>query len=260
MFSSQYHHFNSVLRHWVRGIRFYLGLAILYITITVWLWVERAYTGSSLYGIRAEEAYAWLATVFLIAALGIGPVYHVFRNLAGKRIAFESRRLLGIGAAWFASLHVLIAYGSLFRFSNPLSLPGTYQRSFLLGSLVWLILLVMAFTSCNAAMRKLGVWWFRIHRLVYLAAVVIILHAFKIGTHASSVGYVTGFATVSLVLLLLHSAAIAKQGKQASGSQLAAIMLMTIALVVILSYGYDHRAQRSVPQTGRNGSTHAQIY
>ncbi len=257
MLSTLSHFLAITLRQWVRGIRFYIGVATGLFTVEVWWWVTRAYSGSSLYGIRAEEAYAWIAMVFLVAALSIGPLYRVFPRLPEKRLLFESRRLFGVGAAWFASLHVLIAYGSLFSFSNPFTLPGVYQRSFSLGTFAWLVLLALAFTSFNGAMRRLGPWWFRLHRLVYLAVVATLLHAFMIGTHASTTAYVIGSAVVSLTLLLLHSFAIAKQGRQASNLQLASVVVMTAALLIIMSFGYDHRKQH---KTSQSRGTSAQIY
>lgn len=250
-------HIVITLRRWVQGIRFYIGIAIGLLTVEIWWWVARTYSGSSLYGIRAEESYAWLATGFLVAAISIGPVYHVFPRLPGKILVYESRRMLGIGAAWFASLHVLVAYGSLFKYANPLSLPGAYQSSFLIGMLAWLILLAMAFTSFNAAMRRMGLWWFRLHRLVYVAAATILLHALMIGTHASTAVYVIGLSLVALTLLLLHSFAIAKQGRPATRLQLASLTIMTAALVTMFSYEYDHRARYQVSRTESLMSSHA---
>ncbi len=252
---------NQTFRHWLHGIRFYIAVAIGFISLEVWWWASVNFAGSNLFGIRLAEAYAWFAVGFLTVALSIGPSYKVFRKLPAKRLAFESRRLLGIGAAWFSSLHIAVAYVSLFRLTNPFILPGTYQRSFLLGGVAWLILLAMAFTSFNAAMRRMGTWWFRLHRLVYLAAALSLLHAFTIGTHAARPAALITLGVLSGGLLVLHSLAIIKQGKPVTKWQLAAVGVVAAGLVIVFNYGYNQRNQYQAITTTNPGATYrAQIY
>jgi sulfoxide reductase heme-binding subunit YedZ len=248
------------LTHWLHGIRFYIALSIILVSLNVWWWAATSFGGSSLFSIRLEEVYAWIAIGCLGVALSIGPLFRVFKELPGRNMAYDSRRLFGIGAAWFSTLHITVAYLSLFKLANPLSLPGDYRRSFLIGGIAWVILLAMAFTSFNAAMRTLGPWWFRLHRFVYVAVGLAVLHAFTIGTHASRLPVVGSLAVVALSILGLHCYAVVKQGKPASNWQLATIGTMAALLMIIFSYGYDHRSQYQATADSPQGGTSAKAY
>jgi sulfoxide reductase heme-binding subunit YedZ len=46
----------------------------------------------------------------------------------------------------------------------------------LVGFLAWLLLLPLAFTSSDRMMRRLKVNWKRLHRLIYLIAILGVLH------------------------------------------------------------------------------------
>ncbi len=231
----------AILHHWVRGIRFYIAIMIGLLSLESWWWAWTNFAGSNLLAIRLEETYAWFAVGFLSLALAIGPVCRLFKTLPGKALAYDARRMLGIGAAWFATLHITIAYLSLFKLANPFNIPGEYERSFLIGALAWLVLLAMAFTSFTAAMRQMGQWWFRLHRLVYAAAVLILLHAFSIGAHAARPTALIPLCLVATGLLGLHSLALIRHTRRPTYWQLATVCLMIIGLAVVLNYGYDQR-------------------
>ena len=171
----------TTLNHWLHGTRFYVAIAIGLITLNTYWWASVSFSSPKLVTIRLEESYAWFGLASLLIALSLGPLYRLF-ELPGRKPVMESRRMFGIGAAWFSSLHVLIAYIGLFHLANPIVLPAEYQNSFLFGAIAWLILLAMAFTSFNAALRTMGVWWFRLHRFVYVALAATIAHAVTIGS------------------------------------------------------------------------------
>jgi len=228
----------DTLRYWVRGVRFYIACGTLLITLeTVW-WVHTAYGGSALYPTRTEEVYAWLAVGFLTIAVSIGPAYKLFPKLPARRVVEEARRWVGISAAWFSLLHVLVAYFTLFKGSNPLQLPKVYQESFLVGAIALLILLAMALTSFDKAFKSMGIWWFRLHRLVYVAIVLILLHAFLIGVHATNLPVL--IILCGLVGLLLFAYVwIAFVRKRPTRWQLITITTMAILLIAVLYYGFS---------------------
>jgi DMSO/TMAO reductase YedYZ heme-binding membrane subunit len=241
----------TTFRHYLAGVRFYIAIAIFLLTFEVWWWADTSFAGSSLLTIRLEEVYAWLSVGFLSSALLIGPACKVFKRLPGKAILFDARRLMGIGAAWFATLHISIAYLTLFKLANPFNVPGTYRTSFFVGGLAWLVLLAMAFTSFDAAFHRLGKWWFRIHRFVYAAAVLAMLHAFIIGAHSTRPSGLIALTGISVALVSLHAWSVAKQSKPASYWQLGSVAAMVAVLVVILSFGYNQRNQyRSAASQG----------
>src|SRR5580698_6609866 len=135
---------------WRKGVRLYIALAVLLVTLEVWWWAQASYSGSILFATRLEEVYAWLGLALITLAVSIGPTYSTWPKLPGRSIMSDARRLIGVGGAWFASLHVTIAYVALFKVANPFGLPRSYQQSFAVGSVALVILLAMAFTSFDA--------------------------------------------------------------------------------------------------------------
>lgn len=148
---------------------------------------------------------------------------------------FDARRLLGVSAFWFASLHVIISYSSLFKLANPLTLPTTYQQSFLAGSIALLILFAMTATSFDKAFRGMGKWWFRLHRFVYVALPLILLHALMTGAHTDN-------PLVVLMLIIAATYVVGVHGylsfvkRRPTIWQLLAISAVTIALILIFAF------------------------
>jgi sulfoxide reductase heme-binding subunit YedZ len=110
---------------------------------------------------------------FLVLGLAITPL----RQLTGLSVLLRFRRMLGLYAFFYATLH-LAAY-------VVLDLRGYWadlfteiaERPYItVGFLAWLLLLPLAATSTQAAMRRLGRRWGQLHRLVYVAAALAVLH------------------------------------------------------------------------------------
>ena len=88
------------------------------------------------------------------------------------------RRLLGLFAFFYGTVHML-AYVALYAgFNVQAMLDDIAKRKFItIGAATWLLLLPLAATSTNWAIRKLGGQnWNRLHKLVYIAAVCGIIH------------------------------------------------------------------------------------
>lgn len=110
---------------------------------------------------------------FLLLSLAITPL----RQLTGWTWLLRLRRMLGLHAFFHASLH--------FAAYLVLDLRGYWAEVFTeiaerpyitVGFLAWLLLVPLALTSTQAAMRRLGRRWGRLHRLVYAVAVLAVLH------------------------------------------------------------------------------------
>ncbi len=226
---------------WRRGVRVYIAIAILLVTLEVWWWASVSYSGSILFATRLEEAYAWLALGLVSLAISIGPIYSIVPKLPGNAIMRDARRLIGIGGAWFASLHVAIAYVALFKAANPFDLPKSYQQSFALGIIALLILLAMAFTSFDKAFTSMGIWWFRLHRFVYVALLLGLFHAFFTGVHATQWPALIILTAVAAVLVAMHGYLAFVRADRASIWQILAISYGLFLLIVIFNYGYGQK-------------------
>lgn len=229
------------LSFWLKGVRFYIAIGLVLVSLETWWWTATAYSGSRLAAIRLQEIYAWAALACLALAVAIGPAYKVFPALPARPLMRDARRLIGIGAAWFASLHVAIAYIVLFGLPNPFSLPPAYGRAFVVGLLALLILLALAFTSFDRALKGMGKWWFRLHRLIYAAVALSLLHAFMVGSHSSSWSALIGLSLVTAAILTLHIYLAFVRADRPTIWQLLTIVITAFVLLAIFNYGYAQR-------------------
>jgi sulfoxide reductase heme-binding subunit YedZ len=90
------------------------------------------------------------------------------------------RRMLGLLVFFYASLHWLAYAWFDMGFVWPDIVADVPKRPFILvGTLGWLLLLVLAATSFNRAIRWLGAArWQALHRSVYAIAALAVLHFF----------------------------------------------------------------------------------
>ncbi len=116
------------------------------------------------------------ALVILLVTLSVTPA----RWLTGINSLVRVRRLLGLFAFFYAGLHFLIYAVFDHRLSVPDITADILEHPWVLvGFAALLILAVLAATSPTAAIRRLGgKRWQRLHRLVYVAAGLAVLHFF----------------------------------------------------------------------------------
>ena len=114
-----------------------------------------------------------IAVILLILSLACTPIKNVFLLPQIGRL----RKPLGLYAALYAVLH--FAAFAIWDYGLNLNLIWIeiYDKPFILVGLFALIILaVLAATSFRISRKKLGKWWVWLHRLVYLAAVLVIVH------------------------------------------------------------------------------------
>jgi sulfoxide reductase heme-binding subunit YedZ len=117
-----------------------------------------------------------LATLrLLLITLAISPLRRLSPRLAWL---IKFRRLFGLFAFFYGSLHLLTYVGLYANFDVHAMLADVVKRRFITaGVTAWLLMVPLAATSTNWAIRKLGGKnWNRLHKLVYAAAVCGIIH------------------------------------------------------------------------------------
>jgi methionine sulfoxide reductase heme-binding subunit len=113
------------------------------------------------------------AVILLLLSLTCTPIHNLFKLPSIKHL----RKPLGIYAALYAALH--FAAFAIWDYGLNLRLIWMEIREkpfILLGLVALIILLILAATSLRTFQRKLGKAWVWLHRLVYLAAALTILH------------------------------------------------------------------------------------
>lgn len=120
-----------------------------------------------------EQRLGHLALYFLFATLMVTPLH----TLLGWRQPLKYRRALGLYCFLYASLHVLafsgLDYGFNLRLIGGIVIKKPYA---ILGMLAFLLLLPLAVTSFGGWKQRLARRWTKIHRLVYLAGILVVLH------------------------------------------------------------------------------------
>jgi len=136
---------------------------------------------------------------FLCLVLLVTPL----RQHTGWVVLARWRRMLGLFVFFYASLH-LLAYAWLdMGFELAELLPDIVTRPFItVGMLAWGLLLALAATSFNRAIKAMGARrWQRLHRAVYAVAVLGVLHFFWMRAGKQLFGEVAVYAAILGTLL-----------------------------------------------------------
>jgi sulfoxide reductase heme-binding subunit YedZ len=119
---------------------------------------------------------------FLLICLLMTPL----NTVLGWRGAIKLRKPAGLWAFAFAVAHFVL---------NVLGLQENWVRAPIpdyvaaLGVIGLGILTPMAATSTRWAMKRLGKWWKRLHRLVYAAGLIVVAHALLESSNKRVAGY-----------------------------------------------------------------------
>jgi sulfoxide reductase heme-binding subunit YedZ len=113
------------------------------------------------------------ALVLLVLSLACTPV-----NLLTKyKPVIRIRKPLGLYSFMYASIHFSIFIGVDYFFNFVLIKDALLEKRFALAGLAaGLILLILAITSTNGWKKRLKKKWKPIHKLVYIAGVLVIIH------------------------------------------------------------------------------------
>jgi len=114
------------------------------------------------------------AARFMIIAMMITPLTMLLKGWRGPRWLMKRRRYLGVAAFGYAALHLvlyLIDEGAVAFAGGEISKLYIWT-----GWLAFFIFVPLAITSTDGWIRKLGRRWKTLHRFVYGAAVLTLLH------------------------------------------------------------------------------------
>ena len=87
------------------------------------------------------------------------------------------RRMLGLYAWFYASLHLLVFAQVFIGWSGEQLVEELAERPYVLvGFSAWLILVPLGITSAHAIRKKMGRHWRQLHKLTYVVAILGWLH------------------------------------------------------------------------------------
>ncbi len=119
-----------------------------------------------------------LTLVFLLISLAVTPL----RRITGLNWLIRFRRMLGLFAFFYGSLH-LMTYVAFDRFFHLTTVPADIvKRPFIaIGFTAFVLMAPLAITSTDKMVKRLGgKRWSRLHKIVYGAGVLGVLHYYML--------------------------------------------------------------------------------
>ncbi len=145
--------------------------ALIPLGLIVWAKITDTLTVNPIQDITLRTGKA--ALILLILTLAVTPI----NTVLGFRSALRYRRTLGLYAFLYAALHFLIFVGLDYGFDLELIREAIFEKRFaLIGFSAFLVMLPLAITSTRGWMKRLGKKWKQLHRFVYLAGLLVIVH------------------------------------------------------------------------------------
>lgn len=157
-----------------RMTRLHLAAHLAALVPLAWLAVD-ALTGSlTANPIQAATQRAGLyALSLLTASLACTPI-HIVTHYGP---ILKLRKPLGLYAFMYAALHVFIVVGVDYAFVWEFLLEDLGEKRYIFAGLgAFIILSALAATSFKKIKRRMGKRWKQLHKLVYLAAGLVVLH------------------------------------------------------------------------------------
>ena len=111
--------------------------------------------------------------IFIFLTLSMTPLKKITKSI--EWIKF--RRMLGLFAFFYASVHMLSYIGLDYRFDFEPLINDVLKKKFIfIGFSAWLLLIPLAVTSSEKMVRLLKQNWKKIHKLIYVIAIFGVLH------------------------------------------------------------------------------------
>lgn len=183
--------------------RFYILLSSLIVSVVVYVGLNNYFENNNLFFIRLEQFYGFISLLYLYVAVLVSPLASLLGKGNNMEFVLFCRRAIGVSAFYFAFLHSVVAlFGQLGGVDAVVSSPSTFYNAIVFGGFALTILLIMAITSFDKAVKLFGItFWKWLHRLVYLAGIAILIHIWLIGTHVVY-GWVQLLILLPIIFLL----------------------------------------------------------
>jgi len=113
------------------------------------------------------------ALLFIVFTLAMSPL----KKITNLNIWISFRRMLGLFAFFYASLHLMTYVGLDYRFDlENISRDILTKKFIFIGFAAWLLLVPLAITSSKKMMGILKHNWKKLHRLTYIIAIFAVVH------------------------------------------------------------------------------------
>ena len=111
--------------------------------------------------------------IFIILTLAMTP----FKKITKLNVWISLRRMLGLFVFFYATIHMLTYVVIDYRLDLQSISKDIFTKRFIfVGFAAWLLLTPLALTSSKKAMMLLKDKWKKIHRLIYIIAILGVVH------------------------------------------------------------------------------------
>jgi methionine sulfoxide reductase heme-binding subunit len=178
-----------------------IALCTLPAALLAWRAATGNLTANPIEFITLETGF-WALTLLMLT-LAVSPL----RRITGWNRIIAFRRILGLAAFGYATLH-LLTYVTLDRFFDFSEIGADIiKRPYItVGFAAFVLLVPLAVTSTKGWIRRLGKRWQPLHRLVYPAAALAVLHFYWKKSAKADVSEPLLYAGILAVLLLVRLA------------------------------------------------------
>jgi len=146
--------------------------------------------------------------IFIFLTLSMTPLRKITKSL--EWIKF--RRMLGLFAFFYASVHMLSYVGLDYRFDFEPLINDVLKKKFIfIGFSAWLLLIPLAVTSSQKMARLLKQNWKKIHKLIYVIAIFGVLHFIWL---SKTIFFKPLIFLILLIILLLFRVKITKSASK----------------------------------------------
>ena len=154
---------------WIKALAFLL--ASFPLIRLIWLGVHDNLSANPIEFI--ERSTGFWALLILLITLSLTPI----RLITNRVWQLQLRRMLGLFMFFYACLHIAIYLWLDFSFVwADISKDIIKHPRILLGFFAFILTIPLAITSNKAMVRRLGERWKQLHQLVYLIAILGVVH------------------------------------------------------------------------------------
>ncbi len=136
--------------------------------------------GAIAHGARPLNDLIHRAGFWTLVLLGVTLAVTPFRRIARYGNLIDVRRMLGVGTFCYAAAHLSLYIADQKYDLAKVVYEISHRIYLIVGAVAWLGLAVLAITSTEGMVRRLGgLRWRRLHQVIYVIALLALIHYFQ---------------------------------------------------------------------------------
>lgn len=177
------------------------------------VWLVGGFSAGSLFYGEVVHTSGELSVRLMMLAMSATPLMLMFPGRRATRWLMRHRRAFGVSSFAYALLHTIVYVQKIGETTAVLAEAG--DPAYLTGWVAFGIFAALAVTSNDASVRRLKLLWRRLHRLVYVGAILTFAHWLLVAFDPTSAFIHAGVLGTLEALRLWHLARIRRSRRPA---------------------------------------------